>query len=571
MVFVQTQLVCNGLCHRLGVAGQHDGLADTGVLELPDGLGTVGFDHVGDEQRTGILAVNGHMDHGADLVPLGDGEIQLVHQAGVAHGDSFAVHLGGHAVAAQLLHIGDAVLVDLFAVGGLDAEGDGVLGPAFGEGSGLHQRVFAYPIGGMDAHHLECTLRQGAGLVKDHNTGIGQLFEVGRALDEDAAGTGTADAAEEAQRDRDDQCAGAGDDEEGQGAVDPVAEAGRLPHQQQNEGREEGQCQCAVADRRGVDPGKAGDKVLGARLFHAGIFHQIEDLGDGGFTEFLGGADLQQTGHVDTTADDCIAGPDIPGQAFAGQGSRIQSRGTLDDYTVDGDPLAGLHHDEGADLDFVGIHLLQLAVCTLDVGVIRADIHQRADVLAALAHRHALEQLADLVEEDDGAALDVIAQCKRTYGGNCHQEAFIKGLAVLDALQSLAQDIPADHQIGDQVEHQLHRFRKFGQQLQDQHQNRGSDDLIEHLFLFLVHLQSLLLAFPAAMTFGGGRSFNTFSPRKKLFHAFPRVFHGLFPEKRTFLRFFFPFSAKRVENPVENVENRLIFPHISRFRFKKLP
>ena len=41
-----------------------------------------------------------------------------------------------------------------------------------------------------------------------------------------------------------------------------------------------------------------------------------------------------------------------------------------------------------------------------------ADVHQAGNALPAIAHSHALEQLADLVEDDNGTALDVIADRK---------------------------------------------------------------------------------------------------------------------------------------------------------------
>ena len=374
----------------------------------------------------------------------------------------------------------------------------------------------------MDAHHLEGALGQGARLIKHHDAGAGQLLQIGGALDQDAAGRRAADAAEEAQWDGDDQSAGAADDQEGQGAVDPVTEAGGLAHQQQNDGGNKGQRQCAVADGGGIDPGKAGDEVLGAGLLHAGIFHKVEDLGNGGFAELLGGPHLQQAGHVHTAADDLITGADIPGQALAGQGGSVQGRSSLHDDAINGHPLAGLDHDHSAHLHIIGVHLLQPAVLVLNVGVIGADIHQAGNALAALAHGHALEQLADLVEDDNGAALHIIAQRKRAHGGNGHQEALVKGLAVLDAQQCLAEHIPADHQIGDAVEQQLHRRGELGQQFEDEHQHQSSNDPVQVLLLLFIHICTLLFSgFWAAMRCGGRGGFNRFSPRDRLFHVFP--------------------------------------------------
>ena len=73
---------------------------------------------------------------------IGDGEAQLCHQAGITGSDRLAVHLGGDAVSAQLLHVGDAGSVDVLAVSSLDAQGDGVLRPALGQRSGFHEAVF---------------------------------------------------------------------------------------------------------------------------------------------------------------------------------------------------------------------------------------------------------------------------------------------------------------------------------------------------------------------------------------------------------------------------------------------
>ena len=79
------------------------------------------------------------------------------------------------------------------------------------------------------------------------------------------------------------------------------------------------------------------------------------------------------------------------------------------------------------------------------------------------------------------------AQRKRTHGGNGHQEALVERLAVLDALERLAQDIPAHHEVRDEVEHQLHRGGECGQELQDHDQDDRRDDLIQHLFLLFGH------------------------------------------------------------------------------------
>ena len=46
----------------------------------------VGFDHVGDHNVSGVLAVNGHVDDGAHAVAVDVGHSQAVHELVVAGG-----------------------------------------------------------------------------------------------------------------------------------------------------------------------------------------------------------------------------------------------------------------------------------------------------------------------------------------------------------------------------------------------------------------------------------------------------------------------------------------------------
>ena len=57
-----------------------------------------------------------------------------------------------------------------------------MLRPAFRQRSGFHQCGVGHALGGVDAGDLKGALRQGAGLIEHHNTGVGKLFQIGRAL-----------------------------------------------------------------------------------------------------------------------------------------------------------------------------------------------------------------------------------------------------------------------------------------------------------------------------------------------------------------------------------------------------
>ena len=121
-------------------------------------------------------------------------------------------------------------------------------------------------------------------------------------------------------------------------------------------------------------------------------------------------------------------------QTFAGQRACVQRAGTFHDHAVDGNLFSGLHGDDGSDLHLIGINLLKDSVL-LDIRVVGADIHQLADVAAALSDRVALEQLADLIEEHNGDGFDIISASgksgrHRADGCHCHQEVFIEYLSV---------------------------------------------------------------------------------------------------------------------------------------------
>ena len=106
-----------------------------------------------------------------------------------------------------------------------------------------------------------------------------------------------------------------------------------------------------------------------------------------------------------------------------------------------------------------------------------------------------------------------------------HQEALVKGLTVLDALQRLAQHVPAHHKVGDAVERQLHRHGQGGQKLEQDDQRHGDQNALKGLFLFLVHKQRSL--FYGAV----GEKwvvFHRFFGKKWVFHSFTRVFHTVF-------------------------------------------
>ena len=117
MHLVQAQPAGHVLPHRLGVAGEHDGLAHASRFEGGHGLLRVGLHLVGDDDVAQVHPVGGHVDGGAHPVAGVPGHADVLHQLVVAGADGVAVHHGLHAPAGHLLHVGHPGGIHLPAVG----------------------------------------------------------------------------------------------------------------------------------------------------------------------------------------------------------------------------------------------------------------------------------------------------------------------------------------------------------------------------------------------------------------------------------------------------------------------
>ena len=120
----------------------------------------------------------------------------------------------------EVMSIGRTAGIQL-AAGFAQTLADGMAGKAFGQSSLFQQLFFGAAVGRADLADGKNALGQGAGFIKHSNGGVGKCFQIVAAFDEDAAAGSAADAAEEAQRNADDQRAGAADNQEGERTADP--------------------------------------------------------------------------------------------------------------------------------------------------------------------------------------------------------------------------------------------------------------------------------------------------------------------------------------------------------------
>ena len=289
------QLLRHSVSRALAVAGEHD---DAHAVRPQTGhrLTRAGLRLVGDDDVAEIHAVGRDVDDRAGLIDRGHGQAERIHQLRVAGSDGPAADLRGHAVTGELLGVRRNKVCRQLTGRAAQTLADRVIGEPFRRRRKLQQRLLGQlRLCGVHRRDGERAARERAGLVKDDTVGLGQHLQIAGALDEDAAGGRAADTAEERQRDRDHERAGAADDQKRQRTVDPFAPVGRDAHDQPHDRRQDRQRERRAAHGRRVDAGKLCNEALGMRLLERGIFHELEDARDGGLGIYLLHTQAQHT------------------------------------------------------------------------------------------------------------------------------------------------------------------------------------------------------------------------------------------------------------------------------------
>ena len=454
MELIDSQLIGHGGGHFLAVSREHDGALDAGGVQVANRLLGIGFDGVGNYDVTGIDVIDQHMEDSADDFAIGCFDADCGEHLGVADDDVFAVDVRRHAMARVVGGVAYTLGIELALEGGAHRLRDGMVGERLGEGCDFKQRLLGIAALGVHRDDRERAVGERAGFVENDGIHIGERLEVVGAFDENSQLGRAADAAKEAQRHANYECARAADDEEGQAAQDPIGPS--TGHQAAAE-REH---RCRAGDGGRVDAGEPCDEVFGACFLLAGVFHKLQDARDGGLAKGFGGAHADKTRHVDAAADDIVAGLGGTGDRLAGEGGGVELGYALDDNAVDGHALAGLDNNDGADGDVIGKDLLERAVSLLNVGVIGRDVHHGADRFATLAHGICLEQLADLVEQHNGGAFGHVRigigeehHGKRADGRDGHEEALVERLAAADVIECLLQYVVSGNQKRHEEQH----------------------------------------------------------------------------------------------------------------------
>ena len=226
----------------------------------------------------------------------------------------------------------------------------------------------------------------------------------------------------------------------------------------EKQGRDDGQQQGGDHDGRGIDRGKPGDEIFGTGFFVGGVFHQLQNAGDGGFSERFRYTDLQQTVQVDGSAVDLFIRADPARDGFSGQRGSVQTGLPFNNNTVERYPFTGFDQDEIPDLHFVRVDFLNAVIGDF-VGILRAHVHHGSDGIARFPDGVVFEKFTDLVEKHDRNGFLEIPQTDGADGCDAHQKVFIENLPVTDIPRGLHQDLAADDEIGRKIQNRLQDLR----------------------------------------------------------------------------------------------------------------
>ena len=183
---VYAQLAAHGIGDFLAVARQHDGRLHAGGMQAVDGFLGVVFHHVGDDDVAQVLAVDRHVQDGADELAVVVELLFGFHEPVVADEHAVLVHGGGHALARDLFDVVDFVVIDHAGIAFHDRKRDGMVGIRLGMSRVRQKQVLVDAAMRVHGHDAEPSARERARLVEGDSVDFGKHLEVARTLHQNA-------------------------------------------------------------------------------------------------------------------------------------------------------------------------------------------------------------------------------------------------------------------------------------------------------------------------------------------------------------------------------------------------
>ena len=220
--------------------------------------------------------------------------------------------------------------------------GHGVVRAACQAGGQAAHGGFIRTVPGLPGDQLRFAFGQRAGFVQRHGFQQAGLFQVGAALDQNAAPGSKCQAADHGDRGGYDQRTWAGDHQQNQRLV----QRGHPGPAQQRRG-EQGHGQRHHKHGGGVDGGKTVDDALGGRTGALGFFDGMDDARQQGVAGSSSDTEFQLASLVDSACKQRVTGGLLNGNTLAGDGRLVHGTVAFADGAVQRNTLTGAHAHSG--------------------------------------------------------------------------------------------------------------------------------------------------------------------------------------------------------------------------------
>ena len=275
-----------------------------------------------------------------------------------------------------------------------DQSRDRMLAASFGNGRRSQEIGFIEVAAGMHFAQFELAAGQRPGLIEDECVDLGEPFESDRAFDDNARARHPSERRHHRAGRRQNQRAGARDDEHAQRRQEP-----RRPQSRADPPTNQRQHRDRQHDRQEV-PGIPIGRAFERRLLLRRVRNETQYPSQRRLGSDLRRHDLQRPELIDGPREDRIVRTLFDGETLAGQTAFIDRRRALANEAIDRDSLARSHDDDLPDGDLIGGDL-GLATIDQNASQRRTQLKRPANRALSPVDRVALDALPADSDEDD--------------------------------------------------------------------------------------------------------------------------------------------------------------------------
>ena len=382
------------------------------------------------------------------------GNAGLCHEASVSGINGFSIQHAFHTKACRFMKIFYIRQWEILCMGSFNnGFSNGVGGVDFtGSGQGKNVFFLIFPIGN-DGADFEFSFCNGACFIHDSCFDFGNHFHHCAALKENAIFGSPSYACKESQRNGNDKGAGAGNNQESEGSINPF-----FPVSAKEKGRNHSCQQGGCYDGGRINSGKTGNEAVNLRLTGHCIFHGIQNTADHGFGKNFHDLDFNGAGHIHAARVYMAAFFGSYWFRLAGNSRCIDFRTSFHNQSVQGDTVAGADQKDIAHSGIFRRKCFHL-IPGYAVNHLGTKVYSRHNLAAASVAGQVLQIFTDAVEEHDAHSFRIFLYAEGSQGGNGHEESFIEEFPMGHIFQGCPYNGAAQNKVGNKEQHVSVQFR----------------------------------------------------------------------------------------------------------------